>query len=63
MHRRERVVALQLMATDPLTARARDEPGISEIKTARAVQTALMSAVMFSVGATMPLLMVVVSPH
>ena len=36
--------------------------GISEITTARLVQAALTSAVMFSVGAAMPLLMVVVSP-
>jgi VIT1/CCC1 family predicted Fe2+/Mn2+ transporter len=55
-------VALQLMARDPLTAHARDELGISEITTARPVQAALTSAVMFSVGAAMPLLMVVVSP-
>ena len=43
-------------------AHARDELGISEITTARPVQAALTSAVMFSVGAAMPLLMVVVSP-
>jgi VIT1/CCC1 family predicted Fe2+/Mn2+ transporter len=55
-------VARQLMARDPLTAHARDELGISEITTARPVQAALTSAVMFSVGAAMPLLMVVVSP-
>jgi hypothetical protein len=52
-------VARQLMAKDPLTAHARDELGISEITTARPVQAALTSAVMFSVGAAMPLLMVV----
>jgi len=63
MHRRERVVDLQLMATDPLTAHARDEPGISEIKTARAVQAALMSAVMFPWAAAMPLRMAAVSSH
>jgi hypothetical protein len=50
------------MAEDPLGAHARDELGISEITTARPVQAALTSAVMFSVGAAMPLLMVVVSP-
>ena len=55
-------VARQLMARDPLAAHARDELGISEITTARPVQAALTSAVMFSVGAAMPLLMVVVSP-
>ena len=41
---------------------ARDELGISEITTARPVQAALTSAATFSVGAAMPLLMVVVSP-
>jgi VIT1/CCC1 family predicted Fe2+/Mn2+ transporter len=50
------------MAKDALTAHARDELGISEITTARPVQAALTSAVMFSVGAAMPLLMVVISP-
>lgn len=55
-------VAGQLMARDPLTAHARDELGISEITTARPVQAALTSAVMFSVGAAMPLLMVVIAP-
>ena len=55
-------VAHQLMAKDALTAHARDELGISEITTARPVQAALTSAATFSVGAAMPLLMVVVSP-
>ena len=56
-----RQVAQQLMA-DALTAHARDELGISEITTARPVQAALTSAATFSVGAAMPLLMVVVAP-
>ena len=55
-------VAGQLMAKDALTAHARDELGISEITTARPVQAALTSAASFSVGAAMPMLMVVVSP-
>jgi VIT1/CCC1 family predicted Fe2+/Mn2+ transporter len=55
-------VAEQLMAKDALNAHARDELGISEITTARPVQAALASAAMFSMGAAMPLLMVVVSP-
>ena len=50
------------MAKDALGAHARDELGISEITTARPVQAALTSAASFSVGAAMPLLMVVVSP-
>ena len=57
-----RLVAQQLMAKDALTAHARDELGISEITTARPIQAALASAAMFSIGAAMPLLMVVVSP-
>jgi VIT1/CCC1 family predicted Fe2+/Mn2+ transporter len=55
-------VAQQLMAKDALSAHARDELGISEITTARPIQAALTSAATFSVGAAMPLLMVVVSP-
>jgi VIT1/CCC1 family predicted Fe2+/Mn2+ transporter len=57
-----RQVAQQLMAKDALSAQARDELGISEITTARPLQAALTSAVSFSVGAAMPLLMVFVSP-
>jgi VIT1/CCC1 family predicted Fe2+/Mn2+ transporter len=57
-----RQVAKQLMAKDALSAHARDELGISEITTARPAQAALASAASFTVGAAMPLLMVVVSP-
>lgn len=57
-----RQVADQLMAKDALGAHAHDELGISEITTARPIQAALTSAATFSVGAAMPLLMVVVSP-
>ena len=57
-----RQVARQLMAKDALGTHARDELGISEITTARPVQAALASAASFSVGAAMPLLMVIVSP-
>jgi len=57
-----RQVAQQLMAKDALAAHARDELGISEITTARPVQAAMTSAATFSVGAAMPLLMVVISP-
>ena len=57
-----RQVAQQLMAKDALTAHARDELGISEITTARPIQAAIASAITFSVGAALPLLMVVVSP-
>jgi VIT1/CCC1 family predicted Fe2+/Mn2+ transporter len=55
-------VAQQLMTKDALAAHARDELGISEISTAHPVQAALTSALTFSVGAALPLLMVVISP-
>ena len=42
-----RLVAQQLMEKDPLAAHARDELGISEITTARPVQAAVTSALMF----------------
>ena len=51
-------VATQLMAHDALGAHARDELGISEMLTARPVQAALASAATFSVGAALPLLVV-----
>jgi vacuolar iron transporter family protein len=57
-----RQVAQQLMAKDALTAHARDELGISEISAPHPVQAALTSAASFTLGAAMPLLMVVVSP-
>jgi len=57
-----RQVAQQLMAKDALGAHARDELGISEITTARPVQAAMASAATFSVGAALPLLMIVVTP-
>jgi VIT1/CCC1 family predicted Fe2+/Mn2+ transporter len=57
-----RQVAQQLMAKDALAAHARDELGISETTVARPIQAGLTSAASFSIGAAMPLLMVVVSP-
>lgn len=58
-----RQVADQLAAKDALGAHAQDELGISEITTARPIQAALTSAATFSLGAALPLLMVVVSPR
>jgi VIT1/CCC1 family predicted Fe2+/Mn2+ transporter len=55
-------VAAQLMAHDALAAHARDELGITEELRARPLQAALASAATFSVGAALPLLMVVVAP-
>ncbi len=57
-----RQVAEQLMAKDALGAHARDELGISEAITTRPVQAALTSAGTFSVGAALPLMLVVLVP-
>jgi vacuolar iron transporter family protein len=56
-------VADQLMAHDALSAHARDELGLSEMHAARPIQAALASAGTFSIGAALPLLMVLVSPN
>lgn len=56
-------VAEQLMAHDALGAHARDELGISEFTTARPIQAALTSAVTFSVGAVVPLIIAAVCPE
>jgi VIT1/CCC1 family predicted Fe2+/Mn2+ transporter len=53
-----KLVAVQLMARDPLTAHARDELGITDTSTARPVQAAIASAGTFALGAAMPLLTV-----
>jgi len=55
-------VADQLMAHDALGAHARDELGISEALRARPLQAALASAGSFSVGAALPLAVVVLAP-
>jgi VIT1/CCC1 family predicted Fe2+/Mn2+ transporter len=55
-------VAAQSTAHDALGAHARDELGISEVSTARPVQAALTSAVTFSTGAALPLLVVLLAP-
>jgi len=55
-------VAAQLMTKDALAAHARDELGISETISARPVQAALTSAATFTVGAALPLLVVVIAP-
>lgn len=55
-------VSAQLMKHDALGAHARDELGISETLTARPVQAALASAGTFSVGAVLPLLVVLLAP-
>ena len=55
-------VAAQLMAHDALGAHARDELGISGVSTARPVQAALASAATFAIGASLPLLVVLLFP-
>lgn len=55
-------VASQLMAFDAIGAHARDELGITEALAARPIQAALASAGTFSVGAILPLLVVLLSP-
>lgn len=56
-------VADQLMAHDALGAHARDELGISEWTTARPLQAALTSALTFSLGASVPLLVAAAVPY
>ena len=51
-----REVARQLTAADALGAHAREELAITEITTARPVQAALTSAITFTVGAALPLM-------
>ena len=55
-------VATQLMEHDALGAHGRDELGISDTSTAKPVQAAMASAVTFSVGAALPLLIVLLMP-
>jgi len=52
----------QLMAHDALGAHARDELGISESVSTRPIQAALASAGTFSVGAVLPLALVIFVP-
>lgn len=56
-------VAGQLMAKDALAAHARDELGISDMTIARPLQAALTSAVTFSMGALLPVVVVAVTPR
>ena len=55
-------VAVQLTAHDVLAAHARDELGLTDEMQARPVQAAFSSALTFSVGAFLPLLMVLIFP-
>jgi len=55
-------VATQLTAHDALGAHARDELGISDTLSARPVQAAFASAATFTVGAALPLVLVLLVP-
>jgi VIT1/CCC1 family predicted Fe2+/Mn2+ transporter len=55
-------VADQLMARDALGAHARDELGITETLKARPIQAALSSAISFSAGAALPVLVAAFAP-
>jgi VIT1/CCC1 family predicted Fe2+/Mn2+ transporter len=55
-------VAEQLMNHDALGAHARDELGLSEVHSARPLQAAAASALTFSIGALLPLVLVLLSP-
>ncbi len=57
-----REVAIQLTKKDALAAHARDELGISDLTKARPLQAAGASALTFTLGAILPLLMVLISP-
>ena len=57
-----RQVAEQLMAKDALGAHARDELGINETTAAKPIQAAITSALTFSAGAAMPLLVAAIAP-
>ncbi len=57
-----RTVAQQLMATDALTAHARDELGLTDELAARPLQAAVASAATFAVGAGLPVVTVLLAP-
>ena len=57
-----RTVARQLMAKDALTAHARDELGLTEELAARPLQAAIASAATFAVGASVPVLTILLAP-
>lgn len=55
-------VATQLMDHDALKAHTIDELGITESIKARPIQAAITSAITFSIGSALPLLMVIIIP-
>jgi len=57
-----RTVAKQLMGRDALATHAREELGMSEQLAARPLQAAVASAASFAVGATLPIVAVMLAP-
>lgn len=55
-------VAAQLTAHDALGAHSRDELGLTDVLAARPLQAALASACSFSIGAALPVAVVLLSP-
>jgi VIT1/CCC1 family predicted Fe2+/Mn2+ transporter len=55
-------VARQLTDADALAAHARDELGLTEVSSARPVQASVTSAIAFSAGALLPLIVYLVLP-
>ncbi|MBC7698313.1 MAG: VIT family protein [Bacteroidia bacterium] len=55
-------VATQLTSHDALAAHARDELGITDLTSARPIQAAIASAITFSIGALLPLVVVLTAP-
>jgi VIT1/CCC1 family predicted Fe2+/Mn2+ transporter len=62
-HNLASAVTTQLMAHDALGAHSREELGLTDAMASRPVQAALASAGTFSVGALLPLLIVVAVPR
>lgn len=56
-------VARELTEHDALAAHARDDIGLTEISTARPIQAAITSALLFSLGAWVPMLFLWLAPH
>jgi VIT1/CCC1 family predicted Fe2+/Mn2+ transporter len=57
-----REVAVQMTEHDALATHLRDELGITEHQTARPLQAALASAAAFAIGASLPLVVALISP-
>lgn len=55
-------VAEQLMARDALDAHAREELGLTDTNSAQPLQAAVFSALSFSAGAVLPLIVAWLSP-